>query len=440
MEEREAELLERCLNRVLGHGLPLHGSDGSLVLGSGVQTLVGVAQQVQQAFQAQPRPARKAEIRRRFLEAAAQPRSSQLPAPRSFWPLVKPALAACLAMAVTAYGVVQTSAGALPGDLLYPVKLSAEQLSLALTPDPTAKAALYLELVEKRTEEVIALTLQGKEVQPEALATLALETMRAAAVVDHHDVAALAGELARVTARQQEVLAQVAQAAPPAVGDAVQKAFAASHQSRDTAQAHQKPSPAHQATQDRELAAPANAATSITIEVRADRPEDEGTADHSSVRAPRNPQSPPNGAALQGPGRDEDRRQTTPERQEERDRQQQLERERERTRERAEQAQKEREKAEEAEAREEARRRADAKKKAEKEAREQAEEAREKEEHEARKKAEEREEQERRAESREKADEAREKEARKKAEEREAQERKADHESGKKAEERGNKK
>ena len=48
----------------------------------------------------------------------------------------------------------------LPGDWLYPVKLSAEQIQLALTFDPQAEARLQIEITRQRSTEIVQMVLE----------------------------------------------------------------------------------------------------------------------------------------------------------------------------------------------------------------------------------------------------------------------------------------
>lgn len=62
---------------------------------------------------------------------------------------------------------------ALPGDLLYPAKLSIERMQLALTYDPQAQARLQIELTQHRTTEIVQLVLENEyEYLPECVSRL----------------------------------------------------------------------------------------------------------------------------------------------------------------------------------------------------------------------------------------------------------------------------
>mgnify|MGYP000751777214 CR=1 FL=1 len=60
-------------------------------------------------------------------------------------------------------GTASAASGALPGDLLYPVKINVnEPLKVALAPSPAAKAAVHAELADARIEEAQALAAEGR--------------------------------------------------------------------------------------------------------------------------------------------------------------------------------------------------------------------------------------------------------------------------------------
>jgi hypothetical protein len=71
----------------------------------------------------------------------------------------RPALAwafnGALALVVVLFGAATISAGSLPGDLLYPVKLVTEKVKFLLTFDSEKKAELRLTFSDKRLEEMI---------------------------------------------------------------------------------------------------------------------------------------------------------------------------------------------------------------------------------------------------------------------------------------------
>jgi hypothetical protein len=73
----------------------------------------------------------------------------------------------------SAYAMAGVTRSALPGDALYPVKTTAEQVQLAITVSPTRRAELHAEFTQTRMQEIVTLAeLQRYEALPEALEAL----------------------------------------------------------------------------------------------------------------------------------------------------------------------------------------------------------------------------------------------------------------------------
>ena len=76
---------------------------------------------------------------------------------------VRMSLAGLLLFVLAGTGTVSAAQGALPGDLLYPVKINInETVKVALAPTPAAKAQLHAELADARVEEAQTLAVQGR--------------------------------------------------------------------------------------------------------------------------------------------------------------------------------------------------------------------------------------------------------------------------------------
>lgn len=73
------------------------------------------------------------------------------------------ALAICALLAGALAGTTVASAGSMPDDALYPVKVAAEQLRLALAVAPADRAAVELSLAEHRLSEAEQLASDGRE-------------------------------------------------------------------------------------------------------------------------------------------------------------------------------------------------------------------------------------------------------------------------------------
>jgi hypothetical protein len=72
------------------------------------------------------------------------------------------ALVALLMLFGAVFGAGQAAADSLPGQFLYGVKLTAEQVRLRLTNDPEARAELNMALAERRLNEIAELVTRGK--------------------------------------------------------------------------------------------------------------------------------------------------------------------------------------------------------------------------------------------------------------------------------------
>jgi anti-sigma-K factor RskA len=91
------------------------------------------------------------------------------------------ALAAVIMAALVLSSAVGTSASSVPGDLLYPLKRTAEHVRLALTPDEQ-QGELHVELAQQRLYELKVVQERG-EVSAELLTEISSETTAALAYV-----------------------------------------------------------------------------------------------------------------------------------------------------------------------------------------------------------------------------------------------------------------
>ncbi|MBM2809315.1 MAG: hypothetical protein HW416_74 [Chloroflexi bacterium] len=114
---------------------------------------------------------RKLAARVRFIEALhkeSQPRPSRLTTlARWLAPVARPGFAAVilavLIVAVTGTSTVLAAQGSIPGDVLYPVKTTLEQVQVAIAPTPQRKARLHVEFARKRLAEAEAAAISGRD-------------------------------------------------------------------------------------------------------------------------------------------------------------------------------------------------------------------------------------------------------------------------------------
>jgi hypothetical protein len=81
-------------------------------------------------------------------------------------------MAIVLAVLATVYRAAQPS---LPGDMLYPVKRSAERIQLLVTREQAQQAALHLDFAERRIDEAIRLSKSGRPFDDSLLESQELE-------------------------------------------------------------------------------------------------------------------------------------------------------------------------------------------------------------------------------------------------------------------------
>ena len=161
MDAGLAEALDECLGRVLG------GEDIERCLGrypqwaAQLEPLIVTALAMHQASQVEPRPEFKAAAHYRLQTALRRLEcGSEGPAwyARWRWAFVSAVVAILLA---ASGGTVAASAYSLPGELLYPVKLTSEQVGLWLTPSETGRAQLQAQFADRRIGEIARMAEAG---------------------------------------------------------------------------------------------------------------------------------------------------------------------------------------------------------------------------------------------------------------------------------------
>lgn len=116
------------------------------------------------AESAQPPAGAQAKSRTRMLQAAAEMRGAARAKRR--WPstprLVFAPLMAALLILVSGFGLFAASADTLPGDFLYPLKRSAEAISLRIAFTKGERSTLEQSYRQRRTQEVLDLLAEGR--------------------------------------------------------------------------------------------------------------------------------------------------------------------------------------------------------------------------------------------------------------------------------------
>jgi hypothetical protein len=113
-------------------------------------------------------------------------------------------LAAVMAVVVAVAGMggsVLLAADSLPGQLLYPVKLISEDVSLALTLDPASRAELALDYASERVQEMERLLQRGEDVPDSVVARLTRQMEQAMVEIARSRPEEVPALLERVTER-----------------------------------------------------------------------------------------------------------------------------------------------------------------------------------------------------------------------------------------------
>jgi len=133
-----------------------------------------------------------------------------------------------LALIVGGGATAYASQGSLPDDMLYPVKTTMEDLQLALTRSPEARATLHLRLAQRRLNEAVAEASLGRDISKSSLEEIASEldaAIRELNSVLPEETKDILSQLSAVTIEQQGQLGQLLVTAPesqqPILEDAI---------------------------------------------------------------------------------------------------------------------------------------------------------------------------------------------------------------------------
>lgn len=137
-------------------------------------------------------------------------------------------------------GTVYASQFTLPGDALYPVKLSVEKMRLSIADDPQ-KVLLAIEFIQKRVEEIQTLIAQHRQDALPLAASLfanhiatATDAVTSVAQEDPALAASLALQLEHALLLQTEVLTQQLGMASNEAKPSIEKAILASQEGQET--------------------------------------------------------------------------------------------------------------------------------------------------------------------------------------------------------------
>jgi hypothetical protein len=152
------DVLNQCLERLLDNGETVEQCVQSYPEQSTeLEPLLRTAADVRKATRVEPRAEFKARARYQFHRALAE-----LKPKRTLWrwvlrPRWVTAAAVILVVLLAARGMGIATYHSMPGEILYPVRLTAEDVLLGRTPPGLARAQMHLSLMERRVKEITSL-------------------------------------------------------------------------------------------------------------------------------------------------------------------------------------------------------------------------------------------------------------------------------------------
>ena len=144
--------LEEKLEAVLSSGSKRHSDD----------PLVNAARRVASAPRPTMNASAKADLQARLMEQAQQKYGKPEPLRPNFRPLLRWVVAASVAIIVLTAGGIPPTMASVPGDILYPVKQSVEQLETRFASRAQDRAFVHITHAQRRLEEAETLFERGR--------------------------------------------------------------------------------------------------------------------------------------------------------------------------------------------------------------------------------------------------------------------------------------
>jgi hypothetical protein len=155
------DVLNKCLERLLGSGETVEQCLQSYPEERGLEPLLRTALDVRKATRVEPRAEFKARARYQFHLALAE-LNSKRPLWQRLWewewrPRLVTAATVILVILLAASGMGIATYHSMPGQLLHPLRLTAEEIWLARTPPGIGRAEIHAGLAGRRVAEIIYL-------------------------------------------------------------------------------------------------------------------------------------------------------------------------------------------------------------------------------------------------------------------------------------------
>jgi hypothetical protein len=130
-----------------------------------------------------PKPGLSAEAKARIQSQMLQhARQQSAPLRPNFAPVLRWALIACAVLIVMLIPTTQVTLASVPGEPLYPVKMTIEQIETRLANSPASRASISLIHAERRTQEAQTLLSRG-QFDPALIASAYTNMANAAAII-----------------------------------------------------------------------------------------------------------------------------------------------------------------------------------------------------------------------------------------------------------------
>jgi hypothetical protein len=167
-------ILDECLERVLNKGKTIEQClAGYSEYAVELEPMLRTALVAREASAIKPRPEFRERASYQF-QAALREMEAKTGGGFFRWPRWATAAIVVVFLLLAGSGVVAAAGNSLPDEPLYQVKLATESVRLMLTPSALGKAELYVELTDRRVDEIIKLAEKGR-VEPMAEAAERLD-------------------------------------------------------------------------------------------------------------------------------------------------------------------------------------------------------------------------------------------------------------------------
>jgi hypothetical protein len=229
MNREIEEILNTCIDRITLRGDSIENCLESYPdRARELEPLLKTAMEAREAFSEKPSREFQQEAKSRFLSKLVSIEKRREGFKLLDWQR-RWAVAVCavLALVIMAGGTVGASTNALPGDLMYSVKTTMERVQAFFTFGDEAKANLYIELAERRVEEIEALAERERDITKAALGVMGDETDRAILFTSRNAWSReeVVDKLVRLTGNQKQILTNLVQSAPTEVKVRIREAL-----------------------------------------------------------------------------------------------------------------------------------------------------------------------------------------------------------------------